>query len=78
MVAEPRQAVSSDSSWERNFTVNGAEDGLQGYRFEPERERMASESSGARETEVLSDAGVDLAQAIGGRLASPDSVAQTA
>ena len=44
-----------------SFTVNTVGDGLQRYRFEPRRERMASESSG--KSEVSLDAGVDLAQA---------------
>ena len=37
---------------------------------------MTSESSG--ESQVWLDAGVDLAQEVGGRLASPDSITQTA
>ena len=59
-----------------NFTVNTVGNGLQEYRSEPRRERMASESSG--ESGVSSDAGADLAQAVGRRLASPDCVTQTA
>ena len=73
MMAESRQAVSSDSSGEgRDLTLSTVGDGLQGYRSEPRRERMASESSG--ESEVSLDAGVDLAQVVGGRLASPHNL----
>ena len=55
-----------------NFIINTVGDGLQGYRFEPRRERMASERIG--ESEVSLDTGVDLAQAVasvGGWLALP-------
>ena len=55
-----------------NFTVNTVGDGLQRYRFELRRERMASESSG--ESEVSLDTGVDLAQAVGEWLASPHMI----
>ena len=69
MMAEPRQAVSGDSSGEGELHHKYCWGWFARVQI---WERMASESSG--ESEDSLDAGVDLAQAGGGRLASPHSL----